>query len=138
MIEQQRKPRAFQARAHVALKKFIDYVNLWLRYEYRDNMKELVQLTVEEFFKYGETRVVDVVSIAPGEELQIFWAGYGDEGGPSLIVAKFRNWPLQEEPKKGRPIEGSWELQWLMQEFDTMGSMIWSEGKFVNTPPEVT
>jgi hypothetical protein len=123
-------------RAIDTLHKYIEYFNMWADNEKARGFGGGEHISFDEFFKYGETRLLGVVKLGHGEEIIILEAGYGDEGGPALLVAKFENWNLLHNPIGGRPRQDAWELRWMMQEFDTTPSMIWAEGKFVNNPED--
>ena len=118
--------------ARVALKKYIEYLNLWQEDEKRRYPDyEGHKFEWEDFFKYGETKLLKDFDV-PGyftERIIVMQVGTGDEGGPSLLIAKFAR-----DGKPGRPREDEWMMRWMMQEFDTMGAMIWSEGKWLNVP----
>lgn len=134
------------SRANEALVKYIEWLNLWQDYEAgqvtdmeeRERERVYGKLTMEMFHNYpGTTKLLEVVRLGRGEEIVIFDAGYGDEGGSATMIAKFENADLLYGGKSGRPAQDSWQLQWIVQEFDSMGSMIYSEGKFFGIPEEV-
>lgn len=123
--------------AIMTLEKFIEFLNMWENEQLRRYPEEPVHdYEVMEFFKFDETKLLKDVVLPVGysghaERMIIMTAGTGDEGGPSLLVAKWRRW----DPQPGRPKKGEWELQWMVQEFDTIGRMIWDyHGGWQNAP----
>ena len=121
--------------ARATLNKFIEFLNKWDEDEKRTYPAyEGYEFKWEDFFKYDETKLLkdfEVSSYGLGpERIIVMQAGTGDEGGPSLLIAKF----VKDDVNPGRPKDGSWHMRWLLQEFDTMGQLIWSDGKWQNVP----
>lgn len=124
--------KQFPIQAEIVLKKYMEWVNRWSASADLGGMPGN-QIAYEDWFKYGETKVVKIFEKGGSyfnEQLIVMTAGYGDEGGPALLVAKLVN--LHEG--KGRPKNSEWMLRWLMHEFDTMAQMIWNDSKWENGP----
>jgi len=111
-----------------ALKNYINWLNKWFE---ADPLPDQVQLTEDDFYRYGETLLLGEI-LPKEEDSQIihFQAGYGDDGGPAYITAAFD----LDTRYKGEPF-----LMWMVQDFDSTPSLIFGADNhgvlnFLNIP----
>lgn len=116
------EPRETEMRANphamLILTKFTEWWNLWAKKDATPTWNP-PPLEVKNFFDYDQTRIVSSSVVEEeGTMTVVVSAGYGDDGGNSLLTGQFIKWPWVENSE--------WGLQWIIQIFDTGTTLIWS------------
>jgi hypothetical protein len=106
--------------AYQTAEKFLEWLNMWQEKEGD------ILLTMDNFFEFpGTTEILAEVVISFRYTHIIMYAGYGDEGGSSLLLATWdKGWSEGDTP----------QLVNMVQEFDTSFSTIWGQRPYNPNP----
>lgn len=108
--------------AREMLLKYQQWINWWSA---DSDPEGYTKIVLEDWFKYeGETYLIESKEYDGyfKPKLVVLHAGYGDEGGPALLIASFDSNQL------------GYHMRWLMHEFDLTPQLIYQNSIWMNVP----
>jgi hypothetical protein len=121
--------------------KMLEVFTDWLNKHHEANNEDY-RLTRDSYNEYSDPpRVLFDIARDGSRTIQLYANPYHDEGGPNILTGFFEyddGIRFDNESKRMEPmVEPAWYLRAMVQEFDTLHALIWTDGGYnTNSLPQ--